>query len=379
MRIAFITNFCPHYRVKTFETFSKYHAVDYYFFSAGDDWYWQQENGVRAGNFHYEYLRGVLLGRTRITPDLPIKLFKGGYDVYIKCINGRFALPVTYLIARLQGKSFILWTGVWMRLQTFAHRLMFPVTRFIYHHSDAIVVYGEHVKRYLIEEGVPAERIFVASHAVDNDAYNHVVTEAEKVALRQRLNIPKESKVVLYLGRLEEAKGLYYLLEAFASINNRNAILLFAGDGAYRKRLESMAREKGVMENVRFAGHVQPDQTPTYYAFASVYVLPSITTDTFKEPWGLVVNEALNQGLPVIATDAVGAAAGGMVQHGANGFVVKERDSAGLADALNKILNDDDLRLRLSVRARETVLHWDNESMVLGFRRAIDFVTKEGA
>ena len=54
MKIAFVTNMCPHYRVKTFETLANYHNVEYYFFSMGDEWYWQQQNGVQAGAFHHE-------------------------------------------------------------------------------------------------------------------------------------------------------------------------------------------------------------------------------------------------------------------------------------------------------------------------------------
>ena len=88
-----------------------------------------------------------------------------------------------------------------------------------------------------------------------------------------------------------------------------------------------------------------------------------------------MVNEAFNQRLPVIATDAVGAAAGGLVQDGINGFVIKERDSAELAVALEKILNDDKLQLRMGTSAHETILSWDNERMVMGFRQAIDYVT----
>ena len=65
---------------------------------------------------------------------------------------------------------------------------------------------------------------------------------------------------------------------------------------------------------------------------ADVYVLPSITTRLFKEPWGLVVNEAFNQGVPVIATDAVGAAAGGLVENGVNGFVVPEGNSRAIEE-----------------------------------------------
>ncbi|MGD0749793.1 MAG: glycosyltransferase family 4 protein [Anaerolineales bacterium] len=375
MNIAFVTNFCPYYRVRTFETLAKYHNVDYFFYSAGNEWYWQQQHGIRSGNFHYEYLRGLSVGRTRITPDLPGKLLRGGYDVYIKCINGRFALPITYLIARIRNKPFILWTGIWMRLMTPSHRLIFPATRFIYRNADAVVVYGEHVKRYLISEGVSEERIFVASHSVDNNVYNRAVTEEERAALKQKLNIPEEKKIILYLGRLEEAKGLSYLLDAFASLKREDCILVFAGNGKYRHQLEERAVEKDIIAQIRFAGYVQPEQATVYYADANVFVLPSITTKTTKETWGLVVNEAFNQGLPVIATDAVGAAAGGFIKDGINGYIVKERDTNELAKAMQKILDDPQKREDFGKNARSTVALWDNENMVLGFRQAIDYVT----
>lgn len=375
LKIAFITNFCAHYRVKTFETLARYYDIDYHFFSAGDEWYWQQEHGVRVGDFHYEYLWGFRVGQTRITPTLPWKLLRGNYDVYIKCINGRLALPITYLVARLKRRPFVLWTGIWMRLRTPFHRLAFPLTRYIYHHSDAIVVYGEHVKRYLINEGVSAERIFVAAHAVDNDAYNREVTEEEKAALRRKLGIAPDQKVVLYLGRLEEVKGLPHLLEAFASLSREDAVLLIAGTGSERKRLEQKAQELNIMSQTHFAGYVPPEETVPFYAIAWVYVLPSITTANSKELWGLVVNEAFNQGVPVIATDAVGAAAGGLVQDRINGFVVPERDSVAMAQALQRILDNPDLREQLGQNARRIIAGWDNERMVLGFRQAIEYVT----
>jgi glycosyltransferase involved in cell wall biosynthesis len=373
LKVAFITNICAHYRVKTFETLARYHDVDYYFFSAGDEWYWQQQHGVRAGDFRYEYLSGFRLGRTQVTPTLPWKLWRGNYDVFIKCINGRFALPITYLIARLKRKPFILWTGIWMRLQTTAHRLFFPLTRYIYRHADAVIVYGEHVKQYLIGEGVLAERIFVAAHAVDNNAYNREVPEQEKAALRQKLGIASGQKVVLYLGRLEEVKGLPYLLEALASLQRDDFVLVLAGAGSERPRLEQLAHEKEIADRVRFPGYVPPEQTVSYYAIAWVYVLPSVTTPVFKEPWGLVVNEAFNQGVPVIATDAVGAAAGGLVQDGSNGFVVPERDGAVLAQALQCILADPELRQRMGQSAQQIIGDWDNERMVAGFRQAVEF------
>jgi glycosyltransferase involved in cell wall biosynthesis len=378
MRVTFVTNLCPHYRVRTFETLAGYHSVTYYFFSAGEEWYWQQQHGSRVGDFSYEYLRGIRLGRTRITPTLVSKLLLKPSDVFVKCINGRFALPVTYLIARLRKKPFVLWTGIWTTLQTPFHRLVFPLTRYIYRHADAVVVYGEHVKRYLLSQGVAESRIFVAAHAVDNTKYSQEVTAVERQQLRDRLGLGADQRVVLYVGRLELNKGLQYLVDAFQRLKADNVVLLLAGEGAEKHRLQEQIAALGMTQKVRFANYVPPEETLSYYALAYVLVLPSITTTIGKETWGLVVNEAMNQGCPVVTTDAVGAAAGGLVQDGINGRVVPERDPEALTAALQSLLDQPDLRHRMSQNSRAVVAGWDNERMVVGFRKALEYAMGNG-
>ena len=86
-------------------------------------------------------------------------------------------------------------------------------------------------------------------------------------------------------------------------------------------------------------------------------VVPSIPTRTFREPWGLVVNEAMNRGLAVIATDAVGAAAGGLVRDGDNGLIVPAGDSAALAEAIARLAGDPQLRARMGAPAPATCSH----------------------
>jgi glycosyltransferase involved in cell wall biosynthesis len=376
MKIAFVTLFCSHYTVGTFEILARNLDIDYFFFSDEREWYWQAQHGVRRGNFRNKYLTGFRLGRTRITPTLPILLWRGNYDIYIKCINGRFALPLTFLIAKLRRKPFILWTGIWMRLQTPFHRCFFPLTRYIYRHSDAIVVYGEHVKRYLLTEGVSPERVFVTRHSVDNELYNRPVEQAKKDNLRRQLRIEPDKKIILYLGRLEEIKGLRFLIEGFAALKRADAVLVIAGDGSLRAELEKLVQEEHLTDSVRFANYVPIDQAILYYSIAWVLVLPSITMPTGKELWGLVVNEAFNQGVPVIATEAVGAAAGGMIEHGDNGLVVPEQDSAALAQALGLILDDADLHDQLSKNAQKRIESWTQNDMAQGFEEAINYLTK---
>lgn len=376
MKVAFVTHYCPHYRVKTYETLASHVDTDFYFYSDGGEWYWQRQHGVQIGNFKYRYLPGFNFAGTRFTPTLMNQLLTTPYDAYIKCINGRFALPATYLAARLKRKPFILWTGIWMRLQTPAHRLMFPLTRHIYTHADAIVVYGDHVKQYLISEGVAGNRIFTTTHAVDNDLYRRAIAPEVQADVRATLKIQPTQKLILSLGRLVADKGLNYLLEAFAQIKETGAVLVFAGTGAEESNLRALAVELGVGEQVRFAGYVPNQEASRYYSVSDVFVLPSITTPLFKEPWGLVVNEAFNQGVPVVATDAVGAAAGGLVRNGENGFIVPERNSHALAKALRDLLLDDALRTRFSLNARAIMANWDNEQMVLGFRQALAYVNQ---
>ena len=374
MKAAFITNLCAHYNVGTFELLARENETDFYFFSAGDEWYWPKEHGYRSGRFHSEYLPGFQIGRTRITLSLPGKLLLGGYDVYIKCINGRFALPVTYLIARIRRKPFILWTGVWVRLQTRFQRLIFPLTRYIYRHSDAIVVYGEHVKTYLISEGVAPARIFVAPHATDNSFYGQEISPEEKDALLVRLGIEANQRVILYLGRLEESKGVHYLLHAFAKIVHLDVILVIAGNGTMQESLEQLAEELGIMRNIRFAGYVPIEAAPKFYSIAWMFVLPSITVATGKEPWGLVVNEAFNQSVPVIATNAVGAAAGGLLQNDDNGIIVQEKNSLELAGAMERLLSEPGLRQRMSIRAKSSIQEWSYPHNVQGYLDAIRYV-----
>ena len=375
-RFAFVQPFCTHYTVGLFTRLAERLGARYFFFSDGREWYWQAEHGVRSGDFPHEYLGGFRVGRTRIVPALPWELWRCPARAILSSIDGKFALSAAYLMARCKRVPFLLWTGIWFRLGTPLHRRIFPLTRFLYRHADAIVVYGEHVKRYLVSERVRPERIFVAPHAVDNQLYSRIVSDSEKEALRRKLGIHAGQNVVLYLGRLEAVKGIPHLLEAFAASHLEDSVLVIAGAGSERPALERLVASRRIEQRVRFAGYVPVEETIGYYAIASVVVLPSVTTPQARELWGLVVNEAFNQGVPVIATDAVGAAAGGLVQDGVNGVVVPEGNAGALARALERVVNDPAASRRMGVAARRVVAEWNLDAQATGFARALEFVLR---
>jgi glycosyltransferase involved in cell wall biosynthesis len=158
-----------------------------------------------------------------------------------------------------------------------------------------------------------------------------------------------------------EEKGVRTLLDAWGRADLENAVLALAGSGPLGAGATRL-------------GQVPRDDLPALYAAADALVLPSIRTATFTEPWGLVVNEAMHQGRPVITTDAVGAAAGGLVRDGRNGLVVPQRDPAALADALSTLAADIPLRERLGAAAREDVRLFSEEAWVAGMRHALTAV-----
>jgi glycosyltransferase involved in cell wall biosynthesis len=399
-RVAFITNMCPHYRVRTFEILSRHLPTKFFFFSDGGEWYWQQKHGVHLGDFEGEYLRGFNLGRTRVTPSLATKLWRGKFDVVIKCVNGKFALPVAYAVARLRRKPFILWTEMWADVETPLHRVLAPLTFYVYSHADAIVTSGDHGRRHLMGKGVPPDRIFPGPYAVDNAIYSRPVSREEIAEVRRKMGVAEDARVMLYLGRVEASKGLDVLLQAFARALSGeledtscrakpgmgpdarglppSAVLVIAGEGRQKAGLQQMAADLGVSQRVRFVPYVPTAQTVPYYAASWAAVLPSVSTPETREPWGLTVNEAMNQGVPVIASTAVGAAAGGLVRDNVTGLVVPERDPRALAQALSRMFNEPGLRDRLGRAARVLVSQWDNERMVLGFRRAVAYVLGRG-
>ncbi|HEU4978080.1 MAG TPA: glycosyltransferase family 4 protein, partial [Solirubrobacteraceae bacterium] len=127
---------------------------------------------------------------------------------------------------------------------------------------------------------------------------------------------------------------------------------------------------------VRDLGAIEPEQLRNFYAAADVLVIPSIATRSFREPWGLVANEAMNQRTPVIATDAVGAAAGGLVRHERNGLVVRAGDASALASALHRLHGDAPLRAALGANAQRDVAAFTFDAWAAGFERALAGITR---
>jgi glycosyltransferase involved in cell wall biosynthesis len=180
--------------------------------------------------------------------------------------------------------------------------------------------------------------IFGAPNAVDHQIFAERVEaeRADRAALRGRLGL--DGCVFLYVGRFERVKGLDVLLRAMRDVP---AHLVLIGSGPLEAELRRAAGER-----IRIVGQLTRDELVPWYAAADVFVLPSRS-----EPWGMVLNEAAAAGLPLVATDAVGAAHD-LIEPGLNGFRVPSEDPGALGEALRALASDDDLRRRAGEHSR---------------------------
>jgi glycosyltransferase involved in cell wall biosynthesis len=239
-------------------------------------------------------------------------------------------------------------------------------TRFM-HNCDAFVVPGKSSFEYLRNYHTPEERIFTAPNAVDIELFARLSDAIRRDAGRHRRVLQLPARYFLFAGRLVPEKGVFDLLRSYGTLSPalRSEVgLVFVGDGTARSELSRQASTI-VPGSIRIVGFAQRDQLATYYALAEALVFP-----THTDPWGLVVNEAMACGLPIISTDAAGCTAD-LVEDGWNGRVVRAGDTSQLALAMQDLTGDGSVRSVMSARSRERILQYSPEACAGGIVRAV--------
>ena len=287
----------------------------------------------------------------------------GRYRAVICGMSGRLALPASYLAARRARVPFVLWATIWAHPRTPAHALSWLPTRYLYRHADAVATYGPHVSAYVAARRGHDDDVFVATQAVSPALFAAPVADADRNAARTRAGADDGRPLFLFVGRLEREKGVETLLSAWRQADLGDAALALAGDGPLRAQVTG--------PGVTALGQVEQRDLPALYAAADALVLPSIATATFREPWGLVSNEAMHQGTPVVASDAVGAVAGGLVRDGRNGLVFPAGDADALALRLQTLAKNPELRASLGAAAREDVAPYTPAAWVHGMQQGL--------
>lgn len=236
------------------------------------------------------------------------------------------------------------------------------VKRRLFAHVDAWLMSAPSRVADCTDWGVPMEKIFFSVTCVDNAffARHSDATRSEAMQRRRQLNLPE--RFLLGVGRQVPKKNWARLLEAWRAASLQGWSLVLVGNGPERPRLEAAAPG-----NVVFRDFVSQEVLAAYYGLASALVLPSLR----GESWGLVVNEAMASGLPVLVSRQCGCAAS-LVEEGNNGWLFDGEKTEEITATLRECATSSQL-LQMGAQSRKIIAHWGLERFCEGVWEALRY------
>lgn len=332
-RVLFLTNFASPYRVHFFDELAKYMDVTVLYSDRVEDikhrnaqWFEEGE-----GHFHPVQLTKVgSVGEENLCLDV-ISWLKQKFD-YI--IIGGYSSPTAILaMAWLRLHRIPFYMEVDGGLIRQEGKLKYFVKKTLVSMANRWLSSGTHTTKYLVHYGADKNMVweYPFTSLYEGDLLTDVVSREEKAAMRLALGIP-EKYMVLAIGQFIHRKGFDVLLKAATSLPKDTGIYIVGGEPTeeYRKLREELGAEK-----VHFVGFQKKEVLTQYYKAADLFVLP-----TREDIWGLVINEAMAYGLPVITTDRCVAGLE-LVEDGVNGYIVPVEDAAALAEKMKLVLRSD--------------------------------------
>ena len=310
---------------------------------------------LRLGNSNLLLNRGLDRALRQVRPDV---IVCGGYN-YPSAWRAAFW-------ARERNIPFLLWT----ESNAADHRGRSTFVEYLKRKylgmCRGFVVPGEASKSYLQQLGLPAELIFKAPDAVDNELFTQGARMARTnlATVRKRIDVPE--RYFLNVGRFIRAKGVFDLLEAYAKLDEEiraSVGLVFVGEGDAKSEL---IRRASLIRpgTVKVSLFVQKEQLAEFYALADAFVFP-----THSDPWGLVVNEAMASGLPVIASNVAGCVSD-LVEDGWNGFIVPVSDVRRICSSMELLAKGNDLRGQMGERSLQRIQEYSPDACAAGIAKA---------
>ena len=236
---------------------------------------------------------------------------------------------------------------------------------------DGYFNFGTLSENYILSLGINPEKMLVKRNCVDNYALKKIYLNHlnKRIEQQQLLNI--SNKNFIFVGRLINYKNLFLFLDSFHAAQTQSFEdwgIIILGDGELKTDLERYVLEKNI-KNIHFQKGVSWQKVPEYLALSDVLVLPS-----YSEPWGLVVNEAMACGLPVVVSEKCGCAID-LIKNGENGFTFSPNDAKQLTTHLLKFMNKEVDLKRMSLISEEIIQEYSPQNVALemykGFQHII--------
>ena len=237
--------------------------------------------------------------------------------------------------------------------------------RWFYRQVDTFCYVGEEARRHLLRRGVAESRMFFAPYSVDSHLFEGQRQQRSRAAARADLGLHDAHVVLLFSGKLIPRKAPLTLVNAMRHVRGAERIvLLILGEGELRAEVEREARPL-LGDRLHMVGFVNQSQLGRYYRAADVSVLPS-----HFETWGLVVNEAMHFGLPVIVSSKVGCHRD-LVIEGRTGMVFTQGDERSLAGCIQRFVDEPELATTMGAHAQAHIGAYSTEASAAGVLRAV--------
>jgi len=375
-KLVLITEIIAPYRIPVFNALAQRPGIDLHvvFLSENDPTLRQWQVYKNEIKFNYDVLsswrlrfgrQNLLLNREvcstlrRLKPDVVIA---GGYN-YPACWSAAYW-------ARARAVPFLLWTESTIYDQRRNYSSVEFIKKRFLNLCAAFVVPGQSSLHYLQHLGVSEERISPAPNAVDTKLFANFAQAARREEADRRTHYHMPAKYFLFAGRLVKEKGVFDLLDAYSQLSpeiRHDIGLVFVGDGSARHALTERASQIQPGD-IKFVGFLHREELAQVYALAEAFIFP-----THSDPWGLVVNEAMACGLPIIATSVAGCTPD-LVEDGLNGFVVEPFDAQGLASAMITLATKAEIRVAMGRKSRERIELYSPDTWAEGMVKAVESV-----
>jgi len=377
-RLVIVTEIISPYRIPLFNALAEHPDVDLHviFLAETDPKLRQWEVYKKEIRFPFQVVRSwrkhiakynllVNVGVSRaLNQSKPDAILCGGYN-YI-------ASWQALLWARRKKVPFLLWSESNSQDLRGAHLFVEFLKRQFLRRCDGFVVPGSSALEYLRAHGVNDEDVFTAPNAVDNELFATAAGKARRneTSLRRELALP--DRYFLFVGRLVREKGVFELLSAYANLEEKLRAeigLVFVGGGECRQQLEELAISIS-RETIKFAGFAQREQLGSYYGLAEMLILP-----TYTDTWGMVVNEAMACGLPVLVSRVAGCATE-LVRENWNGILVAPRDIRSLEQAMRCLVAESDICKTMGAHSAEHIRGYSPKRWSDSVARAIQVIAE---
>ncbi len=369
-KIILVTNIMSPYRIPTFNQLaSRYGKAFKVIFCRQNDHY-RKWNLLDRDHLKFDF--AVLNDLSIKLKEWEIHLANGLFSKLIRekpflvIIEG-FGFPTIFslLYTSLFHKKLIIFSAETQHTAKAYSWFRHLLRRFMVRHAQGFIAKGSLAKEYVVSLKVPQEKIFLTHYSIDPELLGLDPNKA-----KEKKETTEKKKRILYVGRLTRLKGVDLLIRAYKQVKEKypNIELGLVGDGPDEDEFKKLAEGT---DDISFEGYKQYDQLLPYYLNSDLFVFP-----TLRDVWGLVVNEAMMCGLPVICSKYAGCCQD-LIREEENGLVVDPQNLEELSDSISDLISQNSKLSDYGKRSLQIIKDFTTERTTQGFVEAIEYVKKK--